>query len=740
MRVREPQPGAAGTAKRRRQAALLQEEATVSARKAARIAAGADEAEGGEALDEDETSEGDEVEEIDDPSSDDSEDDAPRNRIGNVPLEWYKDEDHVGYDLAGEKILRTLSTGEIDALLESKDNPDAWRTIKDHKNQREIVLTDTDLEVIRRIRQRMYPSKGTDATAMVEFDNPEARIHPLSKAHPPKSRFLPSKWERMHVKRLVALLREGKIRPPKPPPPEVWDLWADEAPRRKKAPLPLPAPKLPLPGHAESYNPPSEYLWSPEEIKAWEDEDEQDRKLSHVPQKYDALRRVPAYKELIQERFKRCLDLYLVPRALKQRMNVDPDSLLPKLPSPKDLRPFPTHAVVTYEGHTGMVRGVAVDATGQWIATVSSDHTLMIWEVSSGRPFRSLKFTGAATAVSWNPRHALLVVAADEVIYFVDPGLEPMRPVPVEGEGEAATTAAPSAAPEGDDAEGEEEAATPVPNTVRELLVLRAAARKPPVEGDDEEEDVEKTEGSKARAVRWKAVDPDSALFKGGCRISIATDCDVQQLTWHAKGNYCAAVSPKAKAPSNQCIIHAINQQKSMRPFRKLKGGQVQSCAFHPSKPHFIVATMRNVRIYDLQKQEPLKHLVSGARWISSVSMHPSGDHIVVGSYDRRVVWFDLDFGSTPYKTLQYHDRAVRCAVFHPGKFPLFAAASDDATVSILHTKVFSDLMQSPMIVPVKRLRDHAVHQGFGVLSCAWHPTQPWLFTAGADHRVYMWA
>ncbi|CAE8656306.1 unnamed protein product, partial [Polarella glacialis] len=102
---------------------------------------------------EDDLSDEDAKQLVDDGSSDDSEDDAPRNRIGNVPLHWYKDEDHVGYDIGGEKIVRTLSTGEIDMLLESKDNPDAWRTIKDHKNQREVVLTDTDLEVIRRIRQ-----------------------------------------------------------------------------------------------------------------------------------------------------------------------------------------------------------------------------------------------------------------------------------------------------------------------------------------------------------------------------------------------------------------------------------------------------------------------------------------------------------------------------------------------------------------------------------------------------------
>merc|ERR1719326_1600494 len=46
--------------------------------------------------------------------SDDSDDEPERNRIGNVPLKWYDEEDHVGYDMAGEKVLKTLSTSEID--------------------------------------------------------------------------------------------------------------------------------------------------------------------------------------------------------------------------------------------------------------------------------------------------------------------------------------------------------------------------------------------------------------------------------------------------------------------------------------------------------------------------------------------------------------------------------------------------------------------------------------------------
>jgi ribosome biogenesis protein ERB1 len=37
-----------------------------------------------------------------DPGSDSSEDERPpRNTIGNVPLEWYKDEQHIGYDRCG---------------------------------------------------------------------------------------------------------------------------------------------------------------------------------------------------------------------------------------------------------------------------------------------------------------------------------------------------------------------------------------------------------------------------------------------------------------------------------------------------------------------------------------------------------------------------------------------------------------------------------------------------------------
>lgn len=54
-------------------------------------------------------------------------------------------------------------------------------------------------------------------------------------------------------------------------------------------------------------------------------------------------------------------DLYLAPRVRKNRLNIDPNSLLPKLPSPSELRPFPTVAQTIFRGHEGRVRSVAID-------------------------------------------------------------------------------------------------------------------------------------------------------------------------------------------------------------------------------------------------------------------------------------------------------------------------------------------------------------------------------------------
>lgn len=68
---------------------------------------------------------------------------------------------------------------------------------------------------------------------------------------------------------------------------------------------------------------------------------------------------------------------------------------------------------------------------------------------------------------------------------------------------------------------------------------------------------------------------------------------------------------------------------------------------------------------------------MSGVKWYSCLDIHPGGDNIITGSYDRKLNWFDLDLGDKPYTTLKYHTKAIRAVAFHP-TYPLFASCSDD--------------------------------------------------------------
>lgn len=113
-------------------------------------------------------------------------------------------------------------------------------------------------------------------------------------------------------------------------------------------------------------------------MKKWNREKKSigNKKLHFVPQKYNSLREVPSYKRYIRERFLRCLDLYMCPRAVKMRLTIEPEDLLPKLPSPKDLQPFPTTVSMIFKGHKDMIRSISIDPIGQYMASVSDDLTL----------------------------------------------------------------------------------------------------------------------------------------------------------------------------------------------------------------------------------------------------------------------------------------------------------------------------------------------------------------------------
>lgn len=74
----------------------------------------------------------------------------------------------------------------------------------------------------------------------------------------------------LQVSKLVHAIKMGWIKPRRVQDDSrgrFYDLWANEdSSILAKHKMHLPAPKIPLPGHEESYNPPPEFMFTDEEV------------------------------------------------------------------------------------------------------------------------------------------------------------------------------------------------------------------------------------------------------------------------------------------------------------------------------------------------------------------------------------------------------------------------------------------------------------------------------------------
>ncbi|KKY17795.1 putative eukaryotic ribosome biogenesis protein 1 [Phaeomoniella chlamydospora] len=657
-----------------------------------------------------------------DDNSDFSDVDEAANTIGNIPLSFYDQYPHIGYNINGKKIMRPAKGQALDALLDSIDVPKGWTGLTDPNTGKPLQLSQEELQLLRKIQQNEFADETYNPyEPTVEYFTSKTEIMPLTAAPEPKRRFVPSKHEQKRIMKIVRAIREGRIQPYKPPEEEKeedegiqkYDIWADEQPRPDHI-MHVPAPKLPPPGFEESYHPPPEYIPDKAERKAWEEADEEDREKDFLPTDHDSLRKVPGYERFVKEKFERCLDLYLAPRVRRSKLNIDPESLLPKLPDPEELKPFPTTCATLFRGHRGRVRSLSIDPSGVWLATGGDDGHVRVWELLTGRQLWSVDLNTSASAleavnvVRWRPSKESFILAAaiGESIHFciplniVDPGFENTSLEILDaGFGHGATSTNPST--------------KEIPSST------------------------------------WAR--PSTSLIDSGVHLTLTLAHVPRTLSFHRHGNYFVTVSPSSSTPASQAIsIHTLSKHLTQHPFkRRLKGGgPAQTAQFHPSKPILFVANQRVIRAYDLSRQTLLKIIQPGARWISSFDIHPtagaassdvSGDNLIVSSYDRKLLYMDLDLSPRPYKTLRYHSKAIRSARYHP-RLPLFADASDDGTIQIFHAEVSSDAMSNVRIVPLKVLKGHRIDkQGLGVMEVDWHPREAWCVSVGADGTARLW-
>lgn len=685
----------------------------------------------------------------------DSSSDGDANPVGEIPMRWYEGYDHIGYNQEGEKILPKNRP----SALELAADKSAWRRIYDEKNDEEIVLSHQELKEIARMRAGRYPAGDVDTeNEVVAWSGPVVK-HPLTSGTEPKRRFLPSRHEARLVVKLVRGMRAGHVKRPSEiaaqrrqnEVPYQYDVWSAHEPKtreemskseRARDIMRVPAPKPPLPKHAESYNPPAEYLPTEEESKEWNELDPEERATNYLPTKHSSLRAVPLYENFIKERFERCLDLYLAVRVIKdQKRILNPDDLVPDLPSPRDLRPFPTDVVSTFGPLPSRARGIDVHPKGQWLLSGSDDGCVRLWDIITGHVQNTWNFGKLVkkidnlqppiSSVAWSPRedayvfavtigYSLIVVGAASAMGVTtdetDMALEHINGTGdlnsdenMQKSGIVWTERNFNSETDGENSEG---------NTV---------------EKNDEEENASSEEDENIKDSK-DVENSEHETRESKCpMILISHSRTLKTFCWHRKGDYIATAG---KDGSGSIVaIHRLTHRSSQLPFKK-KTARVQVVKFHPTRPFFLVATTQHVRIYNLALQQMVKTLKPGVTWISSIDVHPSGDHVLVTSYDKRLCWFDLDLSIRPYKIVRNHDKAVRIAKYHP-RLPLFADGADDGSSHVFHGMVYDDLNKNALIVPVKKLEKCSVQvDSLGVLDIAWHPRLPWLFTSGADRTI----
>ncbi|EDO07767.1 BOP1NT (NUC169) domain family protein [Babesia bovis T2Bo] len=630
---------------------------------------------------------------------DSDEDEGQVNRIGRVPLEWYEREEHIGYTIDGEKLIKELDSTELGKLIFKSENPDAWRTIVDVRNNRTVRLSDDDLKLISRIRKGMYPQENYDQEDLyVEFDNEDA-IHPVAYVPRPKANFMPSKFEAAKIRRLVKLIKSGKLvvkdepdELPEEPPEDIWGdciYQYDPKTARRGRHEEITAPKAPLPTHSESYNPPEEYLFDDKEKEEWLETDPEERKIDYLPQQHECLRRVGSYQNLILERFRRCLQLYLCPRAVKLKMNVDPESLYPKLPDIDSLRPFPTRLSVEYR--VKGVRKLSVDSTGHWIV-LASESSLSLCNLLDGRVFDSIEGMNSIFDICWHPHLPILIVSHGNTLSFI---------------------------------------AVELPN-MRSSLDVRGTKRT----GSSEEG---KTAYEKALSLVQSETDTGawrSAKFGRHQGLSVDHVDELRHLSVHQHGNYVVGVSPLCHDSVNQCVIYCLTKRNFVRVGTKMANNSIRLAMFHPLEPKLILCLRRGVRFYNLkvsnEKLENEGEKLSGVDFPVSMHVDSRAQLMAVADEKGTVSLFDLNVGSFPYKKFQFQEGRIVHVEFHRS-LPLLMIASANGVIHLIHVKVPTDLSQEPVIVPLRDLRMS------GVTHAHWHKKEPWIYTSGLDCG-YMWA
>ncbi|EMS10833.1 ribosome biogenesis protein bop1, putative [Entamoeba histolytica HM-3:IMSS] len=128
--------------------------------------------------------------------------------LGNIPLEWYNELEHQGYDHSGKPLPKPTKgrLDSIDQFLAMTDDPNYYKTVYDEYGNATVLNAD-DIRLVNAIISNKSDAQLEKDFPAVSYAYDDWMI-PLNDYTPPKQRFIPSQKEHIRIKKLAAKLRK----------------------------------------------------------------------------------------------------------------------------------------------------------------------------------------------------------------------------------------------------------------------------------------------------------------------------------------------------------------------------------------------------------------------------------------------------------------------------------------------------------------------------------------------------
>jgi WD40 repeat protein/transcriptional regulator with XRE-family HTH domain len=300
-------------------------------------------------------------------------------------------------------------------------------------------------------------------------------------------------------------------------------------------------------------------------------------------------------------------------------------------PSSFVFRPSPvrSHELYRLHGHSDETTGLAFSPDGKTLLSASKDHTMILWDIASGTPMRTL--TGHddwVWGVAWSPDGRTIVSGSSD-------------------------------------------------NTLR-LWDVASGAELQRLSGH----------GNRVHAVAWS---PDGRQIVSGSwdetlRLwDVASGATIGSFASNSGTVASVAFSPDGRqiafGSANSVCVWDIARDDLLYRFREHRDEVFSVCFSADGRSILSGSRDGTLRLWDLANGAELQRIVGHTSWIRSVFYSPDGQRAASGSWDRSARLWDLRSGQTLLKLDGHADSVESVALSPDGS--LILTGSADATLGL---------------------------------------------------------